>query len=71
MVSLTRKLTAAAFAGIAVGFLMYIAASIALSVIPTLPPAFGLAGFGIGFSCAVGATLSEDVKEAQVTTVKA
>jgi hypothetical protein len=70
MVSLARKLAKSFTIGLALGFLLYISASIALGVVPTLPSVLPLAGFGIGFTCSVGVTLADDegdIKEKVVT----
>lgn len=68
MPSLARKLAKAFTIGIALGFLLFIAGSIALAAVVTLPSVMPIAGFGIGFACSVGATLADD--EADTTENK-
>jgi len=63
MVSLSRKLAKAFTFGVALGFCLYIISDIAMTVVGSLPSILPLAGFGIGLSCSIAATLAEDEKE--------
>jgi hypothetical protein len=63
MVSLNRKLIGAVFAGLSLGVVLFLAGAMALAAVPTLPAILPTACAGIGFTCAVGAVLSEDLKE--------
>jgi hypothetical protein len=63
MVSLNRKLAVGVFAGLALATVLFLAASATLSAVPSLPPATPAAAAAIGFTCAIGATLAEDLKE--------
>lgn len=63
MVSLIRKLATAVFAGLALATIMYLAGSATLAAVPSLPGELPAAVAAIGFTCAVGATLSDDLKE--------
>jgi hypothetical protein len=63
MVSLNRKLVGAVFAGLALATVLYLAASATLAAVPSLPSVTPTACAAVGFTCAVGAVLSEDLKE--------
>ncbi len=63
MVSLTRRLAAAVFAGLALATVFYLAASATVAAVPSLPAVTAPACAAVGFTCAVGATLSDDLKE--------
>jgi hypothetical protein len=65
MVSLTRKLIGAVFAGLALAAVLFLAASATVAAVPTLPAVTPAACAAVGFTCAVGATLADDLKEAQ------
>lgn len=65
MVSLTRKLIGAVFAGLALATVLFLAASATVAAVPSLPAITPSACAAIGFTCAVGATLADDLKEAQ------
>ncbi len=71
MVSLTRRLAAAAvFAGLALATVFYLAASATVAAVPSLPAVTAPACAAVGFTCAVGATLSDDLKEEQAKEVE-
>jgi hypothetical protein len=70
MVSLNRKLIGAVFGGLALAVVLYLAGAMALAAVPTLPAVLPTAVAGIGFTCAVGAVLAEDLKETATETAK-
>lgn len=63
MVSLTRRLASAVFAGLALAAILYLAALATVAAVPSLPDVTAPACAAIGFSCAVGSTLAADLKE--------
>ena len=63
MMSLNRKLAGAVFAGLALATVLHLAASTTIAAVPTLPATMPAASAAVGFTCAVGAVLSEDLKE--------
>ena len=67
MVSLNRKLAGAVFAGLALATVLYLAASATIAAVPSLPQATPTACAAIGFTCAIGAVLSEDLKQTAET----
>lgn len=70
MVSLTRRLAAAVFAGLALAAVLYLAASATVAAVPSLPAVTPPACAAIGFTCAVGSTLAADLKEEQEAETK-
>jgi hypothetical protein len=66
MVSISRKLLAAAFVAVPIAVILWIIGSIGVTIIPDLPAQAPLAFFAIGFGCVFGAALSEDVKASQI-----
>jgi len=70
MVSLTRRLAAAVFAGLALATVFFLAASATLAAVPSLPAEMPTACAALGFTCAVGATLSDDLKEEEAQEAK-
>jgi hypothetical protein len=71
MTSLTRKLAGAVFAGLALATVLYLAASATAAAVPSLPAITPAACAAIGFTCAVGATLADDLKETVASEAKA
>ncbi len=65
MVSISRKLLAAAFVAVPIAVILWMIGSIGVTIIPGLPTQAPLAFFAIGFGCVFGAALSEDVKASQ------
>lgn len=63
MVSLTRRLASAVFAGLALATILFLAASATVAAVPSLPAVTPAACAAVGFTCAVGATLADDLKE--------
>lgn len=70
MVSLTRRLAAAVFAGLALAAVLYLAASATIAAVPSLPALTPPACAAIGFTCAVGATLADDLKKEEEAETK-
>jgi hypothetical protein len=71
MVSLTRRLASAVFAGLALATVLFLAASATVAAVPSLPAVTAPACAAVGFTCAVGATLSDDLKEEQTKEAEA
>lgn len=61
MVSLTRRLATAVFAGLALGTVLFLAASATVAAAPFLPAVTPVACGAVGFTCAVGAAMSDDL----------
>jgi len=61
MVSINRKVVSAAFAAVVIATIMWLLGTIAVFVMPSLPPATPYAFFIIGFGGAFGAVFSEDL----------
>jgi hypothetical protein len=70
LVSLTRRLASAVFAGLALATILFLAASATVAAVQSLPAVTAPACAAVGFSCAVGATLADDLKEEQVKEVE-
>jgi len=63
MVSINRKLVVAGAAGLVLALLLWLIATIAVTVVPALPTTTPLAFFAVGFGGALAATLSEDITD--------
>lgn len=68
MTSINRKLVVAGAAGLVLGLLLWLIATIAVTVVPALPPTTPLAFFAVGFGGALAATLSEDIIDGEKKT---
>jgi hypothetical protein len=62
MVSLVRRLATATFAGLALATLFFLAGSAVVAAVGTMPAITPTACAAVGFTCAVGAALSDDLK---------
>jgi hypothetical protein len=65
------KLASAVFAGLALATVLFLAASATVAAVPSLPAVTAPACAAVGFTCAVGATLSDDLKEEQTKEAEA
>jgi hypothetical protein len=62
MVSLLRRLALGVFAGLALGTVLFLAASATVAAVPSLPASTPVACAAVGLTCGIGAALADDIK---------